>query len=196
MYRILWNPLILLILTLLSKHSLGIPLKEFQLFNGSIKVTDISGKPVQDVAVYGYCEQLHLIWPRTPDNQYTFAWKQDYFAKTDNKGIVSAEIPRGEWKFVAVGLTEAKQILCVRNTVEVNDQFSITLTPDIVIIGNLSPIEILMEKEPDEIRKASAELLRNMNGVPNFVLASGCDLPVETPIENIKAMIDAIKDFI
>lgn len=70
------------------------------------------------------------------------------------------------------------------------------VTPDIVIIGNLSPVEILMEKRPDEIRKVSTELLRNMNGVPNFVLASGCDLPVETPIENIKAMIDAIKDFI
>ncbi len=67
--------------------------------------------------------------------------------------------------------------------------------PDIIILGNLAPVEVLMMKKPDEVRAATLELLKAMEDVPNFGLLSGCDLPVGTPIENIEAMINAVKEY-
>lgn len=39
------------------------------------------------------------------------------------------------------------------------------------------------------------DILRAMEGVPNFALLSGCDLPVGTPMENVEAMINAVKEY-
>lgn len=67
--------------------------------------------------------------------------------------------------------------------------------PDIMIMGNLAPVEILMMKKPEEVRAASLEILKSMDDIPNFGLMSGCDLPIGTPIENIRAMMDAVKEY-
>ncbi|UCD58025.1 MAG: uroporphyrinogen decarboxylase family protein [Candidatus Hydrogenedentota bacterium] len=67
--------------------------------------------------------------------------------------------------------------------------------PDILILGNLAPVEVLMMKKPDEVRAATMQLLKAMDDVPNFGLLSGCDLPVGTPMENIEAMINAVKEY-
>jgi uroporphyrinogen decarboxylase len=66
---------------------------------------------------------------------------------------------------------------------------------DIMIMGNLSPVEVLMMKTPEEVRAVSLEMLKAMEGVPNFGLMSGCDLPIDTPMENIKAMMDSVKEY-
>ena len=67
--------------------------------------------------------------------------------------------------------------------------------PEIMIMGNLAPVEVLMMKTPEEVRAASLEMLKKMEGIPNYGLMSGCDLPVGTPMENIKAMLDAAKEY-
>jgi uroporphyrinogen decarboxylase len=67
--------------------------------------------------------------------------------------------------------------------------------PEIMIMGNLAPVEVLMMKTPEEVRQASLEMLKTMDDMPNYGLMSGCDLPVGTPIENIKAMMDAVKEY-
>jgi uroporphyrinogen decarboxylase len=66
---------------------------------------------------------------------------------------------------------------------------------DIMILGNLAPVEVLMMKTPEEVRQASLEMLKSMEDMPNWGLMSGCDLPVGTPIENIKAMMDAAREY-
>ena len=118
--EILFGVFVCSTLLLMDTLSRAEPMPEFHLYSGSIRVSDISGHPVKGVAVYGYCEDLHLIWPRTPDNQYTLAWKQDYFARSDEKGEVQTEVPRGEWTFVAVGLTQVGEVLCVAGSVVLN----------------------------------------------------------------------------
>jgi uroporphyrinogen decarboxylase len=67
--------------------------------------------------------------------------------------------------------------------------------PDIMIMGNLAPVEVLMMKTPEEVRQASLEMLKQMEDMPNWGLMSGCDLPIGTPMENIKAMMDVVKEF-
>ena len=39
------------------------------------------------------------------------------------------------------------------------------------------------------------DLLQKTAEYPHFVLSSGCDVPVVAPLENIDAMIEAMKEF-
>ncbi|MCX5867432.1 MAG: uroporphyrinogen decarboxylase family protein [Proteobacteria bacterium] len=63
------------------------------------------------------------------------------------------------------------------------------LPSDLVLIGNLHPVEVMVELSQGEVREKTRSLLSAMSGFPNFILSSGCDLPPETPIENIHALV-------
>ncbi len=65
--------------------------------------------------------------------------------------------------------------------------------PGVVLYGNISPVEVMMQPA-EEVRAASKRLLQEMAQVPDFILGSGCDLPVGTPLENIAAMMAAVKE--
>jgi len=41
------------------------------------------------------------------------------------------------------------------------------------------------------VRREVEALLAQMAPYPNFILGTGCDLPAETPLENIEAFIAA-----
>jgi len=69
------------------------------------------------------------------------------------------------------------------------------VSPNIVISGNLDPVGVMVEGSPDTVRASVRELLEKMRPYPNFVLATGCDLAPDTPLENIAALIDTVKEF-
>ena len=56
------------------------------------------------------------------------------------------------------------------------------------LFGNLSPAQILVGKTPDEVYEISKKLCQDMKPFGGFILAPGCDLPPNTPFENIMAM--------
>lgn len=62
---------------------------------------------------------------------------------------------------------------------------------DVDIIGNVDPVSVLLDATPEEVEAVTADLARRMEGHGNFVLSSGCDLPLETPAENIEAFMRA-----
>ena len=64
------------------------------------------------------------------------------------------------------------------------------LPEDIVVIGNISPATTMRFASPGEVRKEVEELLKEMERYPNFVLSTGCDLPQETPAQNIRAFME------
>ena len=68
-----------------------------------------------------------------------------------------------------------------------------TVPPDVVVIGNLDPVAVVAHSTPQEVYAATRELLDSMSKYSNFILSSGCDLPPETPLDNIRAMIDACR---
>jgi uroporphyrinogen decarboxylase len=65
--------------------------------------------------------------------------------------------------------------------------------PETVLVGNLHPVEVMVELAPRQVEEKTQDLLRRMQGIENFILSSGCDLPAETPIANIQAMIAACR---
>ena len=69
------------------------------------------------------------------------------------------------------------------------------ISGDIIITGNISPIGSLLRGKPGTVQKEVLQLLKSMESYPNFILSTGCDLPQETPLENIHAFMNAGRDY-
>ena len=66
-----------------------------------------------------------------------------------------------------------------------------TLPTDVMVIGNINPTGVLLRGRPADVEAEVTQLLGRMTPFPNFVLSTGCDLPQETPLENIHAFMRA-----
>ena len=64
---------------------------------------------------------------------------------------------------------------------------------DIVLLGNLDPIELLEDGTPEEIRVETIKLLKKMRPYDNYMGAFGCNCQNETTIENLKAAVDTVR---
>lgn len=64
---------------------------------------------------------------------------------------------------------------------------------DCLVMGNVDPAGQLCNGTPESVRKATQKVLDECGGAPNFVLSSGCDIPPQTPWENIDAFLRVIK---
>lgn len=62
-------------------------------------------------------------------------------------------------------------------------------------MGNLDPVSIFKSSTPEEVKKATLNLLEATKIYPNFVLSSGCDTPPHTPFKNIDAFFAALEEF-
>lgn len=62
---------------------------------------------------------------------------------------------------------------------------------DVVLIGNIDPIDVLADSTPAEIQENTLVLLRDMKEYPNFIVSFGCDCLPDTPFENLKAAMEA-----
>ena len=65
---------------------------------------------------------------------------------------------------------------------------------EIALIGNLDPVKIFLQSTPDEVAESTRSLKDNMKDVDNFILSSGCDIPLDTPLENIEAFMKAARE--
>ncbi|MDD4192554.1 MAG: uroporphyrinogen decarboxylase family protein [Mangrovibacterium sp.] len=63
---------------------------------------------------------------------------------------------------------------------------------DILVMGNLDPVNVLQTGDPEFVKQKTTELLENTGNYPNFVLSSGCDLPPGVPQKNIQAFFEAL----
>lgn len=66
---------------------------------------------------------------------------------------------------------------------------------DIVLLGNLDPVRVMLNLKPRQVWKETMKFLDDMKEVPNFILSTGCDLPLETPEDNVHAFCKAARDW-
>jgi len=63
------------------------------------------------------------------------------------------------------------------------------------LIGNVSPEEFLY-LSPTEVEEKVKQTINSMKNTPKgFVIATGCELPIKTPPENVKAFISTAKKY-
>ena len=62
-----------------------------------------------------------------------------------------------------------------------------------VIMGNMNPAGTVLSGTPEEVYAEACERIRTANG-RGMILAPGCDLGANAPMENVKMMVKACKD--
>ncbi|MEG0855883.1 MAG: uroporphyrinogen decarboxylase family protein [Terrisporobacter sp.] len=60
---------------------------------------------------------------------------------------------------------------------------------DIVLIGNLDPIELLGRSTPDKIKEETIKLTKAMRKYNNFLCAFGCNCLNDSPVKNLQSAI-------
>ena len=66
---------------------------------------------------------------------------------------------------------------------------------DRLVIGNIDPVGVLRNGTPELVREETRKLLERCSKYPNFVIASGCDIPPMTPFENMDVFFETIEEF-
>lgn len=59
------------------------------------------------------------------------------------------------------------------------------------VMGNLHPIDVMLLGTPSDVEKDSIELIKKCGPGGRFQLCPGCMLPIDTPYENVAAMVNA-----
>lgn len=80
------------------------------------------------------------------------------------------------------------------NAVDLEETLKV-IPEDSIVIGNIDPAGIIRNGTPEQIRKETLALMERCCKYPNFVIASGCDIPPMTPMENIEAFFHAVEEF-
>jgi uroporphyrinogen-III decarboxylase len=65
---------------------------------------------------------------------------------------------------------------------------------DQVLTGNLDPVRALRDSSPEKIHNAIAECHRQAGA--RYIVAAGCEVPRDTPDENMRAMCEYAKQAI
>ncbi|HSB34196.1 MAG TPA: uroporphyrinogen decarboxylase family protein, partial [Nitrospirota bacterium] len=68
------------------------------------------------------------------------------------------------------------------------------LAGGIAVNGNLKPYSFVTQT-PEEIKHLVKGCLRNAGKRYNFILGSGCEVPVESRRENLRAFVDGLKEY-
>ena len=66
---------------------------------------------------------------------------------------------------------------------------------NILILGNVDPVRVITFGEVDEVEKVVKLLLEGMKNRDNFILSTGCDLPPNSKLPNIKCMFEIAKKY-
>ncbi len=64
----------------------------------------------------------------------------------------------------------------------------------VALVGNVIPANML-KNTPEEIDAEAREICEKMGDKVGFILASGCEVPINTPPENVDALINAARKY-
>lgn len=84
--------------------------------------------------------------------------------------------------------------LSLDTVVDLPAVISSQIPDDICVMGNIDPANLMLRGTPEEVTRAVRELKQKTLKFDNFILSTGCDLPPDTPLENIKAFVKAAKE--
>lgn len=65
----------------------------------------------------------------------------------------------------------------------------------IAIMGNLDPTQVMLNGAPPEVLAAGRECIRKAGRAGQFILSAGCEVPRDTPYENLDALVQCAVEF-
>jgi uroporphyrinogen decarboxylase len=67
--------------------------------------------------------------------------------------------------------------------------------PSVVLCGNLDPAAVFCHAPADELSRRTADLLSGTAAFRNYVISSGCDVPPGTPLANLDAFYETVRQW-
>ena len=94
---------------------------------------------------------------------------------------------------------ELKQIQNL-NTINIGPFVDISKTQNLLdhkigVAGNIDHIRLLPSGSPAEVEDAVKKAIKASGGDPRYMVAPGCEITADTPIDNVKALVNAVKSF-
>ncbi len=65
----------------------------------------------------------------------------------------------------------------------------------VCIEGNVDPVGVLLNGKPNDVKREARECIKKAAKGGGFILSSGCEVPLNVPFENVKAMVSAAKKY-
>lgn len=114
--------------------------------------------------------------------------------KTATRKSVSLHICGKSTPLLPLMATAGADVLELDHAVPISDAHR-ALGADIALWGNLDPVALLARGTPSEVRAEACRVVAEARACDHgrFVLSSGCTLAVETPAENLAALIAAVR---
>ena len=69
------------------------------------------------------------------------------------------------------------------------------LPEHVIAMGNIDPASQFCMGTPESIREETLALMKACTPHKNFIISSGCDIPPNSPWENVEAFFSAVKEF-
>lgn len=63
------------------------------------------------------------------------------------------------------------------------------------MIGNINPVDIMLHGTASEVEDGCVELIQKCGPGGRFILGTGCEIPLDTPYENVKMMVDSVRKY-
>lgn len=102
----------------------------------------------------------------------------------------------GDNTFVAKDMMQSKcDLIEVDYACDLAKYKEISNETGVCLIGNLNPAGALLSGTPEEVYQDAMNAMNIAAQDRFFVLGSGCEVAVSTPLENVKAMVAAATDF-
>jgi uroporphyrinogen decarboxylase len=93
----------------------------------------------------------------------------------------------------AMCLTGA-DILSLDKNVNIPEIQAITDRYQVILQGNIPVISHLLEGRPEDVKRYIDNLIAQLPSPQNLILSPGCDLPWDTPVENMLAALESVKN--
>lgn len=71
---------------------------------------------------------------------------------------------------------------------------ALLLCDGVVLNGNLKPYDFVAN-EPEEIEEKTKACIKEASGMKNFIVGTGCEIPLEARAENVKALVNAARAY-
>lgn len=112
-----------------------------------------------------------------------------------HKGIVCYHICGDTNKIIPEMLKTKPDMISVDNRVDI--AYAKTLIePHMPLVGNVDPVEVMILGTPEKVEEATLACIQKAYDSKNgYVVCTGCDLNGSVPLENLDAMMNAVRTY-
>ncbi len=161
--------------------------------------TDV-GKMMADCYIGSGCDVIAMVDPMTsqidPASFETFVspYASGIFAYVRKKDSLSSFFVCGNARQNVEAMCKCKpDNISIDENIPLDYVRDIALANDISFGGNMKLTTVLLMGTPEDSQREALECM-DTGGRKGFVLAPGCDLPMDTPPENLVAVTDMVHD--